>query len=260
MCDPREMSETPETGIMSGWLGRIGRPLAEAMLARARGWTFADRQVVYGLGVEQRSIWGIESGAVRVHVSVHEQEPRLCHIAGPGSWFGEISLLTGLPRPLEMEAAGTSRLLSLQYADVERIAAVHADTWQAIALLAALNGRLAITAADDLMIREPRKRLAALLLRLSSHRGAFQGNPPLDAIPATQREIADAAGLSRTITAALLAELAASGAIRTDYRRTLVLDPQMLTSVLTDERVRAPRVGASPVSSPEGESSGASAG
>jgi CRP-like cAMP-binding protein len=154
---------------------------------------------------------------------------------GPGSWFGELAFVTGLPRPFEMEAASASRLLRFGRQDVDRIATARPEIWFEIARLAALNEAQAIGSADDLMLRDTRKRLAALLLRLAAQRNAFQGTTPIDVIPATQGEIADACGLSRSVAASAMAAFVASGAIRTEYGRVRILQPEILERMLQQD-------------------------
>jgi DNA-binding transcriptional regulator LsrR (DeoR family) len=56
--------------------------------------------------------------------------------------------------------------------------------------------------------------------------------PPIPYIPATQREIAEAANLSRSSAAALLAELNGTGLVRTEYRRIEILDPEGLGGLI----------------------------
>lgn len=217
--------------IRSGWLGRVPDPLADQILAAGTWRTFAEREIVYALGAEEQSIWGIDSGCIRMHVTFNEAEPRFCHVAGPGSWFGELAFVTGLPRPFEMETASACRLLRVGRKEVERIAATSPEIWREIARLAAENEATAIGGVDDLMLRDADRRLAAILLRLASRRNAFQGVPPIDVIPATQREVADAASLSRTVAAAVMADFVAAGAISTEYRRIRILKPETLADV-----------------------------
>lgn len=218
--------------VRTGWLGSVAEPVAEAILSTGKWRGFADREVIYNVGEEARALWAVAAGAVRMHVSVGEQPPRFGHVAAPGFWFGELEFLTGLPRVFEMEAVGETQVLHLPAHDLERIAKENADAWRDLARLSALNEATAVAAADDLMIRDPRQRLAAVLLRLSSHRAAFQGILPIPAIPATQAEIADAANLSRTKAAALLAEFAGAGLVTAGYRTVTLDDPGGLSALL----------------------------
>jgi CRP-like cAMP-binding protein len=221
--------------IRSGWLGQLPEPLAEAVLAAGRWVVFAEREIVYGLGIQDRSLWGIESGCVRFQIAVNEAAPRFAHVAGPGYWFGEHAFLTGRPRLFEVETASACRLLMLEYKEAERIGENQPEIWREIAHLAGLSQATAMGAADDLMLRGTHKRLAAVLLRLASRRNAFQGAPPVDVIPATQSEIADACGMSRTVAASAMAAFVASGAIKTEYGRIRILQPEFLERTLRDD-------------------------
>jgi CRP-like cAMP-binding protein len=221
-----------DRNLRSGWLGQVPPPLADAILRAGSPRSFRDGEVIYGLGQDQSSLWGIASGLVRMWVTMNEQPPRFGHVAGPGFWFGETEFVTGRPGIIEMAVAGETTMLTVPRRAFGRVVAEHPGAWSAVALLAVLNQGLAIGAADDLMIRDARQRLCAVLLRLSSNRNAFQRTPPVAHVPATQAEIAEAANLSRSSTAALLAEMSGAGLIRTEYRRIDILDPDGLTRLL----------------------------
>lgn len=221
--------------IRTGWLREVPAPLADEILTSGSWHTFADREIVYGIGTEDQSLWGVDSGCIRMHLAMNEAAPRFVHVVGPGSWFGELAFITGFSRPFEMEAASPSRLLRLGRSEVDRLAAARPEIWREIARLAALNEAMAIGSAHDLMLRGTHKRLAAVLLRLASRRNAFQGAPPVDVIPATQSEIADACGLSRTVAAGAMAAFVDSGVIRTEYRRIRILQPHILEQCLQDD-------------------------
>ena len=219
-------------GLPGGWLGKVSPAFAKALLAVGVKRTFQDGEVIYGLGQDQACLWGISSGLVRMLVTMNEQSPRFGHVAGPGFWFGETEFVIDRPGIIEMAASGETELLMVTRHAFARVAGNHPDAWPAVAVLAVLNEGLAIGAADDLMIRDARQRLCAVLLRLSSNRNAFQGMPPIPYIPATQREIAEAANLSRSSAAALLAELSGAGLVRTEYRRIEILDPEGLGGLI----------------------------
>ena len=219
------MDEGSANRLKSGWLGKTSPAFADAILNVGMMRSFGDGEVIYGLGEEQANLWGVASGLIRMTVTMNEQPPRFGHVIGPGFWFGETEFVTDRPGIIEMVASGETTLLIVTRQAFHRVAGLYSDAWSAVALLAVLNEGLAIGAADDLMISDARQRLCAVLLRLSSHRNCFQGAPSVSHIPATQREIAEAASLSRSSAAALLSRLKGAKLIRTEYGRIEVLDP-----------------------------------
>lgn len=157
---------------------------------------------------------------------------RFCHIVGPGYWFGELELLLNMPRLIEMKIAEPACLLRLRLKDLQSIAANFPEIWLSIAKLAVTNEALAIAAADDLMLREPKKRLAATLLRLTGLRSDFQGRPVLNPIPVTLLELSEAANLSRSVTATIMSDLSTDGAVKKGYKSVHINRPDFLTSML----------------------------
>jgi CRP-like cAMP-binding protein len=165
-------------------------------------------------------------------VTMNEQDPRFGHVAGPGFWFGETEVVTGEAGIIEMVAASETTLIALNRAALDAIAKDHPGVWPALTLLAVQNQGLAIGAADDLMLRNTTQRLAAVLLRLSARRNAFQGVPPLTHIPASWNELAEAASMSRSKVAAILSEFASANLIRTRQRWIEIVNAKGLENVL----------------------------
>lgn len=223
------MTTTP---FDSAWLKSSDPTFVDAVRAAGRWRKYKNGEMIYGLGAEDRAIWGVSQGAVRMHVAIGEHPSRLAHISGPGYWFGELELLTHLPRVLEVEASSETHTFCLEPRDIDRLSGLHSGTWRALGRLAAFNTALAVSAADDLLIKDPRLRLAAVLLRFSAHRSSPQGCTPVDEIPVTQPEIADAANLSRSVAAALLAEFVREGFVETKYRRIRIIKPDRMLRML----------------------------
>ncbi|MCA0930754.1 helix-turn-helix domain-containing protein [Ruegeria profundi] len=112
------------------------------------------------------------------------------------------------------------------------IATKFPEIYLSIAKLAATNEALAAAALDDLMLRDPKKRLAATLLRLTGLRWDFQGNPVLNPIPVMIVELSEAANLSRSVTAKKMSELSKEGAVKKGYKSVHVTRPDYLRSLL----------------------------
>jgi len=215
-----------------GWINTLSTPLREAVLGQSRLDVLEPGGVVYAAGSETRAVHGLLRGLLKMHIAVGEERMRFCHTVGPGYWFGELELLLPSPRMLEITAVEEAQILSVSLYHLDRVAEKHPEIWKGIARLAATNEALALAAADDLLLRDPRKRLAATLLRLSGRRWAFQEMPPLSSIPATQRELSEAANVSRTVISKLMSDFSRIGAVRTDYGQVRILRPELLRALL----------------------------
>jgi CRP/FNR family transcriptional regulator, cyclic AMP receptor protein len=219
--------------LTTRWLSQIDPAIRHGLLEAASLRNFVDGEMIYGFEQKQTCLWGVVSGAVRLFVAMSEQDPRLAHCAGPGFWFGAAPVITGGTRTLRAMASGSVRLCSIDRSVVVKMAERNPEVWRSVAVLSIINEGTAIGAAEDLMMRAPRKRLVATLLRMAGWRHGFQGVPPMTAVPMTQLELAESSSLSRSSAAAIMKDLAARGLIRTDYRSIAILDADALTGLLS---------------------------
>jgi CRP-like cAMP-binding protein len=216
----------------TGWLSRLSPHMQKVILDAGVWRDFAPGDTVYASGTNSDTIWGIATGAMKMFISAGEEHMRFCHIVGPGYWFGELELLLDMPRIVEMRIAHPARLLRLRMKELQKVAADFPEIWLDVARLAATNEALAASAADDLMLRDPRKRLAATLLRLTGLRWDFQGRPVLNPVPVTVLELSEAANLSRSVTAHIMSDFARDGAVEKGYRSVNVISPERLGRLL----------------------------
>ncbi len=223
---------TIEQSLTTGWLGQAETPLRKALLEAGHIRHFGDGATIYTFDQDQVCLWGVASGLVRISIAMNEQEPKLAHCGGPGFWFGEVPVITGRRRAVQATASGETRLCAIHRSDIAAIAGRNPEAWRLVASLSVLNQLTAIGAGEDLMIRDPRKRIVAVLLRLAGHRNAFQGTAAIPTVPVTQAELAEASTLSRSSAAVILKDLAKQGSIRTDYRSIAILDPTALEALL----------------------------
>jgi CRP-like cAMP-binding protein len=225
------LRETREN-LLSGWLGKVEPSLSEVILKTGQLRTYSQGETIFGIGQSHGSLHCVAKGLVQMWFSLNEQEQRFGHIVGPGFWFGEVATITGTPAKMEVVATAGTKVFILSRKQIDRIAETHASMWYALALLAAMNQGTAIGAADDLMIRNSERRLAAVLLRLSSRRSAYQGVPPLDVIPISWNELGEASNLSRSKVGSILSEFTRKGYIRTRQRSIEILDFAGLEALL----------------------------
>lgn len=188
--------------------------------------------IVYAYGAPQKNIYGVVKGQVRVFVTTNEMHAALGHIHAPGAWFGEVESVLAMDSYVQMEADTDTQLLRIGINQYRRTATEHPKLWESVTRLTAFNLWYATCAANDLVLRTPQQRIAASVLRLSGHRAATQGNPPIDSIRASQQEIADLSNVARTTCSKILHEYQDKAMIRLDYGRIAVLDPAKLAATL----------------------------
>jgi len=221
---------TDTADLRAGWLGDLPQGFADAFLKIGR-WVQMDRgQIVYGIGTDDTNLYGIASGTARMHMAINEHEQRLSHVIGPGFWFGENELVSGLARMLEFEAATDMLLLKITHYDFQQLARELPDAWKWIALLAGQHLITAIGAADDLMLSSSEKRIAAVLLRFSGNRLGHPRSPPINVIPATQNELAVASNLSRASAGNILREMERNREISIEYGALVIRDAEALAA------------------------------
>ncbi len=212
------------------WLGSLSNDALEEVRALSESVSFSDQDVIYGFGQKQEYIWGIASGQVRVLVGSNEMEPALAHVHGPGTWFGSAELFLNSPGVVEHNVAGRAELVRVPYAGFRRLSKRRPEVLVALGALCALTLLLSMSAANDLLLRTGRMRLAATLLRLCGRRGIHQSNVEMDKVPASQAEISALANLSPSTASLLLKDFEARNMIELKYALTLIKNPEALAA------------------------------
>lgn len=167
-----------------------------------------------------------------MNLATNESAHRFGHLIGPGFWFGEFELLTGHPRLVEMQAVTKCKLQRFSKGGIEKLAVAEPELWKWIGILSAQHTVLALSAADDLMIKKPLQRTAALLLRLSGNRASHPAGLPRDVILVQQQELSEALNLSRSSVGAILRKMENEGVLSFEYRKIRILNCSALISYL----------------------------
>jgi CRP-like cAMP-binding protein len=219
--------------LTNRWLSKADPAIRQGFLEACTLRHFVDGEMIYGFEQKQTCLWGVVSGSIRMFVAMSEQDPRFAHCAGPGFWFGAAPVITGETRSMQAVASGPVRLCSIDRSVVVNMAEKNPEVWRTVAMLSLINQMTAIGTAEDLMMRSPRKRLVATLLRMAGWRHGFQGALPMKTVPMTQLELAEASSLSRSSAAVIMKDLGDKGLVRTDYRSIAILDAPALKQLLT---------------------------
>jgi CRP-like cAMP-binding protein len=179
-------------------------------------------------------MFGLVSGGLGVSVGQGESSPYIGHFALPGAWFGEAAAITRQPRRIGLSATRDTQMFHLPLPKIDEIVADDPAAWRWLALVTVGHLDTAISACDDLMLRDHVKRCIALLLRLSGRRRVTPSGPTPVEIDIRQDEIATLANVARTTAGKVLGMLEAKGLVEQSYRRVRILAPDTLRAMLRD--------------------------
>jgi CRP-like cAMP-binding protein len=203
-----------------GWLPATSAGFRAAVLDGCGLRRFAAGQTIYSRGDPPGGLWGLAAGQIAIEAPSADLGSYIAYFAGPGYWIGAAPTITRDPRHVGIVAARPSVLLHLPIAEFEAIAAKDPEAWRWLAVLPIQQSLLATGVATDLMIRDPRCRLVAILLRLAGCREPLAAYPPEpEEILISQEALAVIVNLSRTALGEMLRSLEREGRIARRYRR-----------------------------------------
>lgn len=168
------------------------------------------------------------SGKVRVFTTDEEEHEIALHVYGPGSFFGELALLDGLPRSASVAAMETSEILVLPRQ--EFMTQLEAHPHVILHIIAAITKRLRITTerAEQMAFLNIYGRLAYQLLDLAERHGrpVAQGvEIDMDLAP---EDLASLAGVDPQGLGRVLQFYSDAGLVEVKWPRIVVRDEQGL--------------------------------
>lgn len=152
--------------------------------------------------------------------------PRLIHIGTPGFWTGEGPFMTGEPRRITLRAAVASRLLYLPLDAMEAMVDRDPRAARHFGQIPMASIDTLLRVIHDLLIKDPDRRIAAVLLRLGA------GGGP---VPLSQQEIGDMACATRKQVNFTLGRFATAGWVTHAYRSVSLRDRAALRAFVALE-------------------------
>jgi CRP-like cAMP-binding protein len=213
-----------------GWLSVTSPKFREAVSARLVVRAYRKGDLICRAGDPPGGLWAVVRGGIEV-----EHSTRPMNFGRPGMWFGEAPLVIGVRRQVSVAAVQPTTMATLPLPDCRAILDADPSGWRWIAFLSCALQVVTIDAFTDQLLRDPKKRAAALLLRLSGTRRA--GFWPLDPSPVhlSQEKLAQILNLSRTSVASILQAFSELGYIALKYRSIVVNDAKGLRKVVEAE-------------------------
>jgi CRP-like cAMP-binding protein len=228
--------EAKEFMLGTGWLSRTPKEFSSLLLRDCRLLSLNAGEPVYGIDDEPGGLYGLVSGRVGVWIAPQERGPYLGHLMRPGHWFGLASPARRQSRAIGLKTIRPSQLLVMPMVNLDRLVSEDPNAWRYLIGLTEMNSSIAMAAVDDLLIRNPARRCAAVLLRLAGLRSPLDHTPAVGDVDVTQEELAHLSNLSRSYIGTTLRRFQAKGLIDLSYRGIVILDASRLqTFVATDE-------------------------
>lgn len=177
----------------------------------------------------QGAFYGLLQGQLKVSSLREDGREAILAVLEAGNWFGEISLIDGLPRTHDATALGPAQVLVLPRAAFDALMRRHAFA-HAVCRLLATRTRSLYGMVEDATLRSTRARVARRLLLLA--RGDATLAPHArPAVPVSQEALAMMLGITRQTLSKELKVLVQAGAIALGYSRIEIASPQVLERV-----------------------------
>jgi CRP-like cAMP-binding protein len=216
---PRDYRELLRTGR---WFAALPDELQTQLLDAAVVREAGAGECVAGRGDEPSGLYAVVDGAMRVSGQSDAGREVLHMVVEPPSWFGELSVIDGLPRTQDVTADVASALLHVPQRALDAILAGEPRYWQHVALLMAHRLRLAMLALEDVAQVPPRVRLARRLAMLIE--GYGDHTHPRRTVELRQEQLAMMLNVSRQTANQLLKELEALGLVKLSYGEIEIID------------------------------------
>ena len=214
-----------------GWLCKTPEGFRESILAQSQLRSFSAGETIYAEGDPSEGLYGLAAGTLGIELSGPTRPPGFAYLTGKGFWIGAHTLVLGPGRQVGLVALTPCHVLHLSGSAFHVIARREPEAWRWLSVLPLMQNAVAFGVLEDLLIRSPKRRCAAILLRLAGCRGPFAGDTP-EEIFVTEEVLAEMANLSRTSVGDVLRDLEAQEFISRRYGR-ISIDRDKLTALIS---------------------------
>jgi CRP-like cAMP-binding protein len=214
-----------------GWLSRQSAAFQRSLL-EIGDWRFAGSgETISRTGDESGGIWGIAAGQIDIMSGLGVAESAIVDIHLPGDWGGTGPLFCKA-RGADAVARTPSLLAFVPQSRLLRLLTACPAWWQAFGELNTdLMFRYALGLAD-MLLRDPKQRCVAVLLRLCDCRLRDNAAGMPVTIMCSQDEFGTMTNLSRQAAGGILRYLERLGHIKVGYRSITLIDARQLRAMI----------------------------
>ncbi|MBX3619299.1 MAG: Crp/Fnr family transcriptional regulator [Rhizobacter sp.] len=231
------MALTPSTPVAlqaalrsDPWFAGCAPALQAALLGLGRMARLPSGTRLFARGDEAAGLCCVTAGALRVGALQADGSESLLAWVEPYQWFGEISLLDGLPRTHDAVADGDSTVLIVPQPALLAWLDAHPACWRDLGRLACTKLRTTFTVLEDIAHLPLEPRLAKRLWQVAHAYGA-RPDAPRRHIRLPQEQLALMLGVSRQTANKALRALEAQGVLKLRYGAIEVVDLPRLAGV-----------------------------
>lgn len=197
------------------WFAGLPEPIIDTLIGAARLRTLAAGGLLHARGDPADGCYGVLSGAVRISATAVDGRRIALAVLGPGSWFGEISMIDRQLRSHDAHASGPTGLLIVPAPVIRNLiesdVAIHAH----FSRLVCQRLRAMFAAMEDQLFAPLPIRLARRLLMLAD---AYGADPTVATrLPLGQENIAAMLGVTRQSANVVLRNFASRDLIEVGY-------------------------------------------
>lgn len=180
---------------------------------------YPKNSILINEGDESNSMYVVESGKVKVFVSDTNGKEFVLNTQGPGSYFGELSLLDDSRRSASVVTTERTTLRIIYKADFEKILAEYPNI--SITLLKNLTKKIRDLTENvkSLALKDVYGRIKKLFDDLSEEQDGIR----VIQEKLTQQDIANRVGSSREMVARILKDLVAGGYVDNEQKQMKIL-------------------------------------
>lgn len=185
-------------------------------------------QLILRQGDYGESLFVIVSGKVRIYTLSPEGHEVSVFICDEGDFFGELALLTGMPRSANVQAMRRTEVLVLQRQAFRHYLLSNPAT--ALRIIETLSRRLRSTteSVEELVSLNVNQRVARKLLELAERYGIRQANGVMIDLDLSQEAVASLVGTTRESANRALGGLRERGIVHIERVRITITDPAEL--------------------------------
>jgi CRP/FNR family cyclic AMP-dependent transcriptional regulator len=209
------------------WFGALPADFRSALLALSEVLSIQPGQRLFERGDPPAGLFAVLDGRVRISASEANGKEALLLLLEPPQWFGEISIIDGLPMTHDAIADVETLVVHSPLRAVKKLLEQQPKQWQQIALLVSGKMRLAFLAMEEAALLPAPARVARRLVWIAEGYGEFRSRTSR-VINLKQDQLGAMLSLSRQTANQVLKDLESRGLIKLTYGEIEILDLQGL--------------------------------